>query len=271
MKRCVRSFIALLAAGLLAATAGGIEFKPGETVEFVVQLPEAFRLMAGAGKLSPAKLARCAVAVPKNFDPAKPWPVLVTNASVEPQWHNNLREMRPFVAPALAAGWVVVAADSDLEVTMKEDTNPLRYAVIKAVLAVLASEWPGSEKWPLAMGGFSGGAKRAAWMAAIITVEHRRPIGVIQLGCNEPTMKDAMENYEAPRREFTEIPVFLSSGNADPVATPEDHRRVKRELEDAGFRHVRLERFAGRHEVHAEHIGQALEWFTTEAAKAAAK
>jgi hypothetical protein len=211
------------------------------------------------------------VAVPANFDPAKPWPVLVVSATTGNRGAvSSRRLMARFIAPALAAGWVVVAADPDQPVAQEQDTNALRYALIKAGITVLAMDWPGSEKWPVVFGGFSGGAKRSAWLAALSALDGRPAIGVFQGGCNEPAMADALENYRPERRPFVAVPVFLSSGDQDPIATPEQQRDVRIALADAGFRRVRLETYAGGHELNAAHVAAALQWFT-ELAKPPAK
>jgi len=55
------------------------------------------------------------------------------------------------------------------------------------------------------------------------------------------------------------VPVFLSSGTEDRIATGRDHERVETALRADGFKHVRREVFAGRHVLHVPHA--ALAWF----------
>jgi predicted esterase len=187
--------------------------------------------------------------------------VLVVSSTSDAKYNSSRRLMTRFTAPALAAGWVVVAADPDQPAAEGDDTNGLRYALIKAALAGLQLQWPGSARWPVAYGGFSGGAKRSAWMAAMSALDGRTPVGVFQGGCNEDAMADALTTYRPDKRLFRDIPVFLSSGDQDPIATPEQQRDVSVDLTQEGFRHVRLESYAGRHEVNAAHITAALQWF----------
>jgi dienelactone hydrolase len=259
----------LAAVGFAVLLPGAAEaantYQPGATTEYSVKLPAYLLDLAagGPGKKPPATLALCAVAVPENFDPARPWPVLVVSATTGNRGAvSSRRLMARFTAPALATGWVVVAADPDQPVAPEQDTNSLRYALCKAAIAVLALDWPGSEKWPVAFGGFSGGAKRSAWLAALSSLDRRQPIGVFQGGCNEPAMEDALENYRPERRSFLAIPVFLSSGDEDSIATPEQQEAVRAELTDSGFRRVRLETYPGGHEPNAAHITAALKWFS---------
>ena len=257
-----------LAGGLAAAEPApapvAAAFKPGVTTEYVVKLPASLQELAagGAGRKAPATRALCAVALPAGFDPVRPWPVLVVSATTSGRGAvSSRRALARFSGPALAAGWVVVAADPDQPVTLEQDTNGLRYALIKAALAGLNLEWPDFPRWPVAFGGFSGGAKRSAWMAALYVLDGQRPVGVFQGGCNEPTMALALENYRPDPRTFQAIPVFLSSGDQDPVATPEQQHDSCRELQQAGFKRVRLETYLGAHELNAAQVTAALQWF----------
>ena len=63
---------------------------------------------------------------------------------------------------------------------------------------------------------------------------------------------------------FLNTAIFLSSGEADTIATPAHHERVKESIRATGFRKVRLENFDGAHVVHQPHVGEALGWFTSE-------
>jgi hypothetical protein len=84
--------------------------------------------------------------------------------------------------------------------------------------------------------------------------------GFFLSGINEDRLSEAYRNY-SPGRDFLEIPIWLSSGQSDNVAKPQDHNRVKASLERTGFKHVRLERFSGGHQVKKEEVERALRWF----------
>jgi pimeloyl-ACP methyl ester carboxylesterase len=243
------------------AAAAGLVIPPGQVSEFSAPLSPELRQAAGRDANGGFTEALVAVAVPKDFDPGRTWPVLVISATSDRGYNSSRANLRWFAAAAMQAGWIVVAADPDRVVAADDDSNGLRYALVLAALARLRQEWPALARWPRAFGGISGGAKRSAWLAAISALDGYRPLGVFQAGCNQPVMENALEFYHPPRAQFLAVPVFLSSGTDDPIATTDQMRSVETDLKGDGFRHVRLERFPGGHEVFQTHIGQGLQWF----------
>lgn len=230
----------------------------GET-EWTGRVSEELRRMAGKGRLSALEEIRGYVAVPRGFDPAaRNWPILVVSATADPGLNSSVAFARKYRDAAIAAGWVVLAADP-VPVVIPE-TNEVRYATVRAALGRIAEAWAGAETWPVAFGGFSGGSKYSGFLAAMSARDGRMPVGIFLAGCNAPTPATGRVLYNAPRA-LREVPVFLSSGDADAVSSPHDHRQVKLALENDGFRRVRLESYAGKHVVHAAHAGMALEWF----------
>ena len=248
---------------LLAATAALAA--PGLTVgglnEFDVELPAELRQMAGRGQVSPVKRALVTIAVPAKLDMAHDWPVLVISATSDPQFNSSRRLLRAYADTALAAGWIVVAADAAEQVPVEQDDVPLRLALTTAALAALELQWPGTGKAPLAFGGFSGGAKHSGWLAAAYASQGRNIIGIYLAGVNEDILVAAAEYFLVLDARFRNIPVFLQSGEADIVATPADHQSVYADLKRAGFRRVRIEYFPGAHDVNPRPLRNALEWF----------
>ena len=113
-----------------------------------------------------------------------------------------------------------------------------RRATLAAALESIGKELPQSAKWPVAFGGFSGGAKRSAVLGAMLAKTGSvRTVGFFLSGINEDRLSEAYRNY-SPGRDFLEIPIWLSSGQSDNVAKPQDHDRVKASLERTGFKHV---------------------------------
>lgn len=251
-------FLLVFAASRVAASAAMLEVAPGGEVEFTTPVSEELRRVAGKGKQSALAEIRGLVAVPRDFDPARSWPILVVSATADPRLNSSRAFARRYREAALAAGWVIVAADP-VPVVIPE-INEVRYATVCAALNRLAAAWPGAETWPVAYGGFSGGSKYSGFLAAMSARDGRMPVGIFLGGCNAPTPALGRVQYNAPRA-FRDVPVFLSSGDDDPVSTPHDHRQVRLALTNDGFRHVRLETYAGRHVVHAAHLGVALAWF----------
>jgi predicted esterase len=249
---------ALLAVSTAFAAPG---LTPGALNAFTVELPVELRKLAGRGKLSPVKHALVGIAVPAGIDMAHDWPVLVISATSDPQFRSSRRLMGAYAETALAAGWIVVAADPAEEVTVEQDDVPLRLALVKAALAALALQWPGAGKAPLAFGGFSGGAKYSGWLAAAFASEGRDIIGIYLAGINQDTLVAAAEQFHVLDAKFRNVPVFLQSGETDEVSTPADHRAVYADLKRAGFRRVRLEYFPGAHEVDPAPLRAALDGF----------
>ncbi|HWA25565.1 MAG TPA: hypothetical protein VG734_07890 [Lacunisphaera sp.] len=230
--------------------------------EFRAPLTEEMRKLAGDGRVSPIREARCLVGTPPGFNPARPWPVLFVSATTDRGYNSSNRLLLKFAGPALAAGWVVLAADPADDVEPAQDRIGLRHALLLAALDHLRHDWPGMTRWPRAYAGFSGGAKISGYLAAVSTDAGQTPCGVYLAGCNEDTLTRAMKSLSLPPKAMTGIPVFLSSGLDDPIATPNQHGQVLHSLHKTGFVHVELKSFPGRHEVHADHITAALAWFT---------
>jgi predicted esterase len=242
-----------VASALPALTPGGIS-------EFQVELTPELRHIAGRGSLSPATHAVVAIAVPPAFDATRDWPVMIVNATVDRPGQSRAL-LRAYAAAAFDEGWILLAADPVPDVDPVDDEATLRFALDFAALAVLQRQWPGAGKARLAFGGFSGGAKYSGWLAAAFASQKRTVIGVYLAGCNQDTLAPAARDFDVLDERFRRIPVFLQSGEKDAVATPADHRRVQADLENAGFRRVRVEYFAGAHEVEPALLRQALHWF----------
>jgi predicted esterase len=86
-----------------------------------------------------------------------------------------------------------------------------------------------------------------------------RICGFFLSGINEDRLGEAYRTYQ-PGRGFLEVPIWLSSGSGDTVATPQSHALVKASLERTGFKRVRLEQFAGGHQLKMSEVRRALQW-----------
>ncbi len=222
-------FLALLPALFVAsATLAATGLTNGGLSQFQVELPSELRQLAGRGQLSPVMHALVTIAVPENFDTAHVWPVMVISATSDSQYHSSRRLLGAYADTALTAGWILVAADPAESVPIEQDEVALRYALNTAALAVLALQWPEAGRAPLAFGGFSGGAKYSGWLAAAFASQGRTVIGVYLAGINQDTLVSAAQQFKVLDETFRRIPVFLQSGEKDEIATPGDHRGVKR-------------------------------------------
>jgi hypothetical protein len=254
--------LASLTAGSLLPASGAGEIPPGEVMAFTVPLTLSQRRYIGGGRVANTDRALCAVAVPPGFDPGRTWPVLLVSATSDPGYNSSrvwLKER--FAETALAAGWVVVAADPPTPQPPAVDTPELRYTLLVAALEELERRWPALHDWPLAFGGFSGGSKHSVFIAALFAKAGRPGFGLFLGGCNANVGDDALSRFSPPRREFLRTPVFISGGDTDAVATPVEQARVEASMRGEGFVRVRRESYVGGHVFHAPHLAVALQWF----------
>ncbi|MEJ1973384.1 MAG: hypothetical protein WDM96_13265 [Lacunisphaera sp.] len=236
--------------------------RPGEVVEFAAPLDAELRRFASTTE-QPSEFTEAlgAVAVPKDFSPDREWPVLLVSATSDPGYNSSRQLLRQFAAPALAAGWIVIAADPPRDVEAAADTDQLRYALLAAALNRLQAEWPASRAGRAPSADFPAAPKRSAILGAFSTLLGHPPIGFYQAGCNQAVLRFVLTLPGLPRSQFLATPVFLSSGRQDPIAPSDVMQTVADDLARAGFGAVKLERFGGGHEVNVPHIEEALRWF----------
>jgi Glycogen recognition site of AMP-activated protein kinase len=238
---------------LLAPTAG-------EVLNLEVPLSDKRRAEAVKEGATNVHHAKVAIAVPQGFDPQKSWPVLIINNTED---YPNIDSLNQFKQAALDENWVIMAADPPEAEKDKQDG--WRWATIAAAMDYVVATWPAAKDWPIACGGMSGGAKNSTFIAAAFARDHHRLIGMLMMGCNQDMASVAFHQSAPPN--FLGVPVFLSSGKSDTIATPAQHEAVKNSLRGTGFQKVRLEHFDGAHDVYQPHIGEALKWFVAESNK----
>ena len=76
-------------------------------------------------------------------------------------------------------------------------------------------------------------------------------IGMFMGGCNEDLASLGLK-LSQPGEQFKQVPIFLSSGTTDPIATPEQHATVKQSMRRTGFEKIRLENYEGTNQKHQE-------------------
>jgi hypothetical protein len=161
--------------------------------------------------LSGYETGEAAIALPMNFDPERPYPILVTCVTGD-RYLDNVEEMDKYWPTATAEGWVVVTGWAAPH--PERDTRGYRRAVTVAALRILAELVPESRRWSVAVGGFSGGAKTSAITAAYLQQEGYRIIGLFMGGCNEDLATRVMRRLFRPDKEtYRRIPIFLSTGD----------------------------------------------------------
>lgn len=256
-------FSCLILQGLIAslssaATLAGQQVQPGGKIEIRFPVSSYFQnIAAEAGNPRP-DTGRAVLTFPGGFDPSRPWPLLIVTSTSD---FNRTSAMDAdwYRAPATAEGWVVLG--SDATISPRIDSTQWRLGLLGAALEAIRKEWPQSAKWPVAFAGFSGGSKRSGILGTMLAKSGSvRVCGFFLSGINEDRLGEAYKTYH-PGVGFLEVPVWLSSGASDSVATPAAHNLVKASLERTGFKRVRLEQFTGTHQLKMAEVRRALQWF----------
>ena len=243
----------------LESTAAILPQSPGnsETVDVRFPVPKYYQQYATQDGNPVPTTGRLFLLVPSNFDSRRVWPILIVSATKD-AGHTAPSDAPWYRAAAAAEGWVVLATDAT--VRPRNDSVSWRVALLAAGLDVLHHDWPKSAQWPVAFTGISGGAKCAQWVGAILAQTHSLNIcGFFLTGINEDQMPEALKTNPAPPG-FLRLPIWISSGINDRIATPAQAQQVKGSLVRTGFQNVRLSRFGGGHEINRADLQSALKW-----------
>src|SRR5204863_5767219 len=158
------------ALGVAAAGAplkfGGIPFSPGSTVRANVPLSSQEKSYAAQGGNPVPPNAVAVLATPANFDPTKTWPVLIICSTSDFKRQNRDDLVDFYRRVGLAEGWVLLAGDGPQPA--RNDTAAWRGAMTLAAIDALHRSFPGSNKWPVACAGFSGGCKGVGVVAPLL-------------------------------------------------------------------------------------------------------
>ena len=201
---------------------------------------------------------RLLLLLPPNFDSRRAWPILIVTATKD-AGHTGPSDAPWYRAPAAAEGWIVLATDATIR--PRNDSVGWRLALLAPGLDVVHRDWPKSTQWPVVFAGISGGAKCAQWLgAAVAQTQSLNICGFFLSGINEDQMPEALKTNRAPPG-FLRLPVWISSGINDRIATPSQEEQVKGSLVRTGFQNVHLSRFSGGHEVSRADLRSALKWF----------
>lgn len=204
-----------------------------------------------------AQRAKGALVLPAGYtNLLKPSRLLVLSV---PSGGSAISSMPGVTNVALSQGWAVLAADGP-KIPANEDTIQVGWSMLSSVMRELARTWPQAKQWPVACGGFSGGAKRSAAVAAALVRDGWRVVGVFMGGCNEDRATTGLTLFQ-PGPAFKRVPMFLSNGENDPIANMDYGSRVRDSMTRSGFVTVRLESHPGEHRLHKEHLREALIWF----------
>jgi hypothetical protein len=248
----------LLIVPVHAATLAGQQVQPSGKIEISFPVSNYFQGIASQAGNPRPQTGRAVVAFPAGFDPSRSWPILIVTSTSDFN-RTSAMDVDWYRRPATAEGWVVLG--SDATIAPRIDSTQWRLALLGAALEAIRKDWPQSARWPVAFAGFSGGSKRSGVLGAMLTKSGSvRVCGFFLSGINEDRLGEAYRTYQ-PGRGFLEVPVWLSSGADDPIATPAAHNLVKASLERIGFKRVRLEQFGGGHQLKLSEVRRALQWF----------
>jgi hypothetical protein len=240
------------------ATLAGQTVRPGATLDLRFPVDKYFQDYAAAGGNPRPTTGRALISFPKGFDPARTWPILIV-ISTSDNGRTNAMDAPFYQEPGTAENWIVLA--SDATIPPREDSESWRVALLGAALQMLHTEWRQSAHWPVAFAGFSGGAKRSGFLAAMLASANPVKIrGFFLAGINDDRISVAYKTYHPPPL-FLNIPIWLSSGTGDSIAPPWKVQHVRASLVNTGFKRVRVESFDGGHEVDPSQVQLALRWF----------
>jgi hypothetical protein len=241
-----------------AATIAGKEAKPGPLLEIQFPISKYFQDIAAQGGNLRPETGRAVLGFPPGFDPARRWPIMIVTSTTD-MHRTSPMDAFAYKPPADAEGWVILAADAMIK--PKFDSTPWRLASLGAALDAVRKDWPQSRNWPVAFVGFSGGAKRSCLLSAMMAKSRAVNIcGLFLSGINDDRLTVAYRDYQ-PGPNFLNVPVWISGGIEDPIATTGLEGQVAANLRRTGFKNVRLERFVGTHQLKRSEIKLALRWF----------
>src|SRR5213594_4350375 len=244
--------------GGASLTFGEVAFSPGSTVKANVPLSSQEKSLAAQGGNAAPPNGVAMLATPSNFDPRKNWPVLVVCSTSDFKRQNRDDLVDFYRRVGLAEGWVLLAGDGPQPA--RRDTAAWRGAMTLAAIDALHRTFPGSEKWPIACAGFSGGGKGVGYVAPLLARNGCRISGIYMTGANEDHLSDGYARIQ-PGADFLNTAIYISAGRDDRIATVDQQYAVAGLIKRTGFHRMRIGSFHGGHEVNDAQTSIALRWF----------
>jgi hypothetical protein len=245
-------------AGQASLNFAGTSFSPGSTVQANVPLSALEKSYAGQGGNPVPPYAVAVLVTPVNFDPTKSWPVLIPCSTSDFKRQNRNDLVQFYQRVGLSEGWVLLAGDGPQHA--KNDNVAWRESMTMAAIDALHRSFPGSEKWPMACAGFSGGGKGVGYVAPFLAKNRCHVMGIYITGANEDHLSDGYARLQ-PGADFLNTPIYFSAGHEDRIATMEQQYAVVGLIKRTGFKRIRIGTFRGGHEVNDAQTSIALHWF----------
>jgi hypothetical protein len=234
-----------------------VDLKPGGGFQrFNLPVPEDLKAMVREPP-SPIGEIRAGIAVPADFDPSKPHPIFVGFTSSSAGGTHMAAGAR--YSRATKKGWVVIAAGGMS--TDEERSYAFTTMALLTLFRALEEHWPGVSTWPIAAGGFSGGAKWAGMEMVYLGLDGFNPIGAYKGGCNQMMLLDALAASGGDKDLFREMAIFISNGTQDGTANASLIPRMTERLRAGGIDRIRGEPYEGKHSENMGHFEAALDWF----------
>jgi pimeloyl-ACP methyl ester carboxylesterase len=241
-----------------AAKLAGQDVPAGGKCEIRFPVSKYYQDYAAEGGNPRPSTGRAVLMFPNGFNPSRTWPVLIVTST------SDLDRTSPMDAPlyqetATKEGWIVLATDATIR--PRADSTAWRFAILAAALQTIRHDWPQSAQWPVALAGFSGGAKTTGELGAMLAKSGPiRICGFLLIGINSDRLSAAYKDFR-PAPGFLSTPTWISSGASDQVAPPASEELVYYSLKRTGFQQVRFEHFFGGHAVKSAEVRRALHWF----------
>jgi len=199
-----------------------------------------------------------ALGMPDDFDPVAGAPIFVQWATSDRKSH--VRGARAYWEDCRDKGWILVSLEGSPDAA-KTWSNSVFYAGIKEFFEQLHAKYPGSEAWPVATGGFSGGSKICQWMGGLMSeLDGVNFKGFWIGGCNEALFDFALEDMSVSKSAYRGKKAFISSGSSDRLVTDQYRENVEAGAKDVRLE-VRSEIYEGGHRINSAHFRSALDWF----------
>lgn len=206
--------------------------------------------------------AQMLLAVPTGFQPLKKDNRLLIVSATTDVGGSSIGAAREYLKDALAAGYVVLAVDGEFgRPEGNGDSTDFRWALVSAALQEMQKEWPTSKEWPVATAGISGGAGYASHQAIMLVQKRYLVIGLFLATTGWNPTHFRSELGRAPSGPMHRVPIFMSVGDSDTIATSAITKEALQAVKKEGFKQVRYEVFAGGHKLNRAHLQAALQWF----------
>src|SRR5256886_11803235 len=136
----------LFFASAVAATLAGHQIQSGGTLDFQFPISNYFRESAAQGGNPKPTTGPALIFFPKNFDPARSWPILIVTSTADLE-RTSVMDAPWYQDAAMKEGWIVLATDATIR--PRVDSVSWRLAILTAGLQMIRDNWPQSARWPV--------------------------------------------------------------------------------------------------------------------------